>query len=149
MMARYPYTGRLTNAQRIRFAASLNAQLVVRPQQPGYGETGLISDRDIPVTVDPADGRFTVYLESSRSVRPLMLYEFGMTWQEGGTNPWSSWYTFLAAEGGGAIGDMVQLPPNNGTWTYGWGTPEENGVHTGLYVDLETGQWYGEERAVR
>lgn len=147
-MARYTYTGRLTDARLSRFASSLNARLFVCPVQPGYGDQGLLSDRRIPVTVDPDDGSFSISLEASASVRPMMLYEIGMEWQENGVNQWSTWTTFFASVGGGPIGDTIHLPPNPGTWTYGWGSPEDNGVTRGLYVDLNTGQWYGEEGAV-
>lgn len=148
-MARYTYTGRLTDAQRARFVASRNARLFVQPSQSGYGDTGLISDRRIPITVNPDTGQFTVSLEASASVRPLMLYEFGMEWHESGLNHWSSWFSFRAAVGGGAISDMLQIPANPGTFTYGWGKPEANGVTGGIYVDIsgEKPVWYALEGA--
>lgn len=147
-MSIHTFTGRLTNAQRIRFAASRNAVFYAVPSQPGVAETGHMSDMRIPITVDMDTGEYSVRLEASNSVRPPMPYQFVCEWQQDGQNRWSVWQEFVAPPMGGAIGDMVQLPPNPGTWSYGWGPPSENGVTTGLYVDLNTGEWWGDEKGL-
>ncbi|QZY52929.1 hypothetical protein [Leucobacter tenebrionis] len=151
-MSIHTFTGRLTNAQRLNFLASRNAQFFAVPKQPGVGVTGHIHDDRIPITVDLATGEYSVRLEASNSVRPPMPYQFVCEWQRDGQNHWSVWAEFFAPPMGGAIGDMTQLPPNPGTWSYGWGKPNDpkNNVTQGIYVDLDSpgGQWYGEEGSV-
>lgn len=135
-MARYDYTGRLTNAQRLVFNASRNAQLYVQPKQPGVGPIGLITDQRIPVAVDPDTGAFTMQLEATASVVPPMLYQIVCEWMQDGQNHWSVWAEFRALVGGGAIADMHYGNLLGPALAWGFGPPEEHGVTNAAYIDV-------------
>lgn len=134
-MARYTYTGKLTDFGRTPFPASANVELRVVPVQPGYGGDGLLSDRAIPVTV-ATDGSFSVRLESSASVRPEALYKLQARWLATEEKNWSDWAVFRAATGGGNIAELAQLPTPAWAIAYGWGPPAKNGITAGLYIDI-------------
>lgn len=134
-MALNTYVGRLTDARRTRFTSSFNGQLYVAPLSTGSGPTGLISDRWVPITVDPDTGDFSMRIESSDSVRPPMLYSIYFSWQEAGVNQWSEWARFRAYPGGGNIRDMVDAATPTVGITYGYGPPTKNTPH-GAYIDV-------------
>lgn len=137
-MARYTYTGRLTNFARGTIPAGAEPRLYVKPVQPGYGGLGLLADRRIPVTLE-SDGSFSVRLEASNSVRPEALYELICEWLDQSGNPqgFSRWALFRAPVGGGNIADLVDLAPPSGVQLmYGYGPPPSSIPANTIYLDI-------------
>lgn len=137
-MARYTYTGRLTDFKRAAIPSGASPQLYVRPVQPGYGALGLLSDRRIPVTL-ASDGSFSVHLEASSSVRPEARYEIICEWLDATGIPqgFSRWAVFRAPAGGGNIADLVDLPiPSVGGILYGYGKPPASIPSNCIYLDI-------------
>lgn len=149
-MARYTYTGRLTDFGRSPFPTA-TPRLYVQPVQPGYGGLGLLSDRRIPVTL-ASDGSFSVQLEASASVRPEARYELICEWLDTSGNPqgYSRWALFRAPVGGGNIADLVDLAaPSVGGIFYGYGPPPAHLRVDSIYLDISGAKTkiYGREGA--
>ena len=137
-MARYAYTGRLTDFKRSVIPSGAAPRLYVQALQPAYGGLGLLANRRIPVALE-TDGSFSVSLEASSSVRPEARYELVAEWvgNAGVPQGYSRFAVFRAPIGGGNIADLVDLPaPSVGGILYGYGPPPAGIPTNCIYLDL-------------
>lgn len=133
-MALETYTGRVTDFSRKAFNTAQQLDLRVVPTQAGFGGGGLLSDREIPVSV-ATNGDFTFQLEGSTSVRPVAEFALEARWLDSQAKSWSRWAVFRAAAGGGNIKDIVSLPAPPGSIAYGFGPPPSD-FRGGFYLDI-------------
>lgn len=133
-MAKYSYTGRLTDFSETPFPGAI-PELVVRPEREAFGTTGLLASRDIRVTVD-STGTFSVDLVASVDMSPASGYVLVCNWLDAGgvARGWSEW-KFNAVIGGGPIKDSVSAPAS--VWIVGPPWPAEP-IKGAFYFDKFT-----------
>lgn len=132
-MATYTYTGRLTDYGEAPFPDA-KPRLWVEVREAGFGPSGPLAPRRIPVTV-ASNGNFSVELVASVDTVPPARYTLRLEWlhADGNLAGWTEWQ-FNAAPGGGVLKPDKDVPLS--VWFVG--PPWPVNTPPGFYFDRFT-----------
>ncbi|MCW2165417.1 hypothetical protein B0I12_002572 [Microbacterium hydrothermale] len=137
-MAKYTYTLRVTDFSGSPFPGAV-PRARIRPMRDASGPDGMLSSRDIPVTLD-GSGRGAADLVATVDTAPETRYRLVVDWltttQSGQEIAgWGSEWEFTAVAGGGDIKTMGDVPAS----AIFYGPPWPANTPPGLYIDTATG----------